>query len=472
MKIQLFFILILYYGFCNAQDGHYWGNHFGTSSNLLSGVVIGSVNDLGAVYYNPGRLGMMKNPSFLISTKVYQLEKIKLEDALGEDRDLKDNNFNSVPELAAISFGLKKFPKHRFAFSSLTRRQSEFNILTRTDVNIDNSTSGLDSELVTGEVRINTNIKEDWFGATWSYKLNSKVSFGITNFLVKRRKSDFFNVRFQALTKDNDLVIFNRNRDFNMNNFGLLFKGGLAFDFSPITFGLVITTPMINLSGNGNYLYEDIFSGIDTDNDGEYDNIFSSNYQQDIDATYKSPWAIGVGAGYNIGNSTIHFSVEWYDKVKEYTLLDPEPFDRQSDGESINVKVIDDLDSVINLGAGIDLHLSDSLSVFASFATDFSAVKEGASNFLETEDVTSNSAVTTNFYHFTGGSSFIVKKIDFTLGIGYIFGKQIIRRPVNLPDEENEPIFEENASSTLHLSRWKFIVGFNIPFGDNIKRGE
>ena len=50
----------------NAQDGHYWSENFGNKSMLLSGTVNASVTDLGAVYYNPGRLGQIENPAFVI----------------------------------------------------------------------------------------------------------------------------------------------------------------------------------------------------------------------------------------------------------------------------------------------------------------------------------------------------------------------------------------------------------------------
>jgi hypothetical protein len=44
-----------------AQSGHYWTNQYGTRSMLLSGSVIGGVEDLGAVFYNPARLSQTEN---------------------------------------------------------------------------------------------------------------------------------------------------------------------------------------------------------------------------------------------------------------------------------------------------------------------------------------------------------------------------------------------------------------------------
>lgn len=466
LKILIVFGFSFYSLISFGQDGHYWGNQYGTTSNLLSGAVIGSVNDLGAVYYNPGFLSKIKNPSFLLSTKAYQLETLKFEDALGNNRDLRDRNIGSSPELIAFSFEFPSLPKHRFALSIVNRLQREFNILTRTE-GIKNSTippSG--DDIINGEIRITTDVKEDWFGFSWSFKISDKISFGISNFFIYRSKSDLFNVRFQALNSSNSAVIFNRYREFDIKNIGLLWKGGVSYDLDPVSLGLVITTPRINFSGNGSYLYEDFFLGIEGEN-GEINNVYANNYQDGLDADFRSPWAIGLGAGINLKKTIIHFSIEWYSKVREYTLLDPEPFYRQSDNKLLDVKVIDDLDAVINYGVGVEVKLKENVSIYGSFSTDFSAVKTDAISFLESKDITNNSATNTDFFHFSAGSSLNIKKIELIFGLGFSFGSQVLPRPLNLPNDDNEPIFDSSTTSKLLLSRWQIIFGFSIPFLTN-----
>jgi len=53
--------------------------------------------------------------------------------------------------------------------------------------------------------------------------------------------------------------------------------------------------------------------------------------------------------------------------------------------------------------------------------------------------------------------------VNFTLGLGYAFGDQTIGRPVNLPGGDNKPIFNDEDSAELRLTRLKFIFGFSIP---------
>ena len=55
--LQLLFISMAVF----PQGGHYWTEQYGTRSILMSSAVIGGVEDLGAVYYNPGRLPLPRN---------------------------------------------------------------------------------------------------------------------------------------------------------------------------------------------------------------------------------------------------------------------------------------------------------------------------------------------------------------------------------------------------------------------------
>ena len=71
-----------------SQDGHYWTQQYGTRSMLLSSSVIGGVDDLGAVYYNPARLSQISNPAFLLSADVYEWNRLKVDDAFGNNKNV------------------------------------------------------------------------------------------------------------------------------------------------------------------------------------------------------------------------------------------------------------------------------------------------------------------------------------------------------------------------------------------------
>ena len=66
-----------------AQDTNFWTQQYGTRSTLLGGAVIGSVDDLAAVYYNPGLFAMLESPGFILSAKVYMNSTVTVEDGAG-----------------------------------------------------------------------------------------------------------------------------------------------------------------------------------------------------------------------------------------------------------------------------------------------------------------------------------------------------------------------------------------------------
>ena len=118
--IILVYIIGLYIFNLNAQDGNYWSEQYGTRSMLLSGTVNASVSDLGAVFYNPGRLGQIENPAFVISAKVYEWTTLRIKDAEEGKIDLKQSNFGGAPSLLAGTFSVPFMKKHKFAYSFLT----------------------------------------------------------------------------------------------------------------------------------------------------------------------------------------------------------------------------------------------------------------------------------------------------------------------------------------------------------------
>jgi len=118
------FSLVLYFLCINdtrAQNGHYWTQHYGTKSMLLSGSVIGGVDDIGAIYYNPARVSESDNPSFIISADVLEYNTTKIEDTYGDRFNSKDSDFGSVPSLTAGSFRLPFLENHFFSWAILYR---------------------------------------------------------------------------------------------------------------------------------------------------------------------------------------------------------------------------------------------------------------------------------------------------------------------------------------------------------------
>ena len=63
MKYSLFLLIFCFIIQVKSQTNYKYEN-FGNRSILLNGNVTGSVDDLGATYYNPARLALIEDPVF------------------------------------------------------------------------------------------------------------------------------------------------------------------------------------------------------------------------------------------------------------------------------------------------------------------------------------------------------------------------------------------------------------------------
>ena len=117
-----------------AQDGHYWTQHYGTKSILLSNSNIGGVTDLGAVYYNPGRLALIESPAFLLNADVFEYNKIKFEDPAGDGATQSETSLNGVPNFVAGTFKLPFLQGHHFAYSVIQRQHFDLDFDYRNEV--------------------------------------------------------------------------------------------------------------------------------------------------------------------------------------------------------------------------------------------------------------------------------------------------------------------------------------------------
>lgn len=453
-----------------GQDGHYWSEDYGNKSMLLSGTANASVNDLGAVFYNPGRLGQIENPAFVISAKVYLWNSLKIEDGINEGIDLKKTSFGGAPSLVAGTFTVPFLKNHKFAYSFLTRQHTQADFFIRVEDQGDLIEAIPGSEIFNGKLGINTNFREEWIGLTWSPPIGKKISLGLSSFYTKVNKSASLDLDMKALDENNKVASFSLERSYGYDTDGLIWKAGMAWDLSPVHLGMTITTPKVKIRGKGSALNEVFLIGVDTTGDGSNDDIYLFNIQNDLKADFRSPWAIGLGFAYQFKKGIIHVNAEWYDKIPRYTLLETAPFIGQSTGEELRFRLVDELNSVINYGLGLELHLNEKTSFYTSFATNYSAVTSNVVRFAENEEEANNSTFRADFYKFGAGFVINTRWAELTLGSTYTGASQEFDRPINFPDEGDDPIFDSNTKSILKFTQWRLILGFSFPFADKMKK--
>ncbi len=435
-----------------AQDAHYWNIQYGTRSTLLGGAVIGSVSDLSATYYNPGAVALFEDANFILSARVYQLESITVEDAAGKGKNLDFSTIVPSPSFVAFDFKFDFLGDARLALSILTRQKMNFEFQTRLIDSLDIIESSPGKENFAGGTSLQREFNEVWGGLTYSTKLNDMIGFGASWYLAYRSQKSSGETIIQVMPSEGDIASYTDLRSYRYFNLRSLLKFGMGLNLHPLTFGLTITTPSINISGSGSVGTHFFLNGIDRDGDGINDNEFDSNFQDEVVSEYKSSWAVGFGGGYRFGKFKFHLSTEWYDAVPKFFVLDTEPFTSQGSGETLTNDLTHELKSVTNYGFGVDFFSSESLILSGSFVTDFSA------RIPETE--TNLTVSTWNIYHISGGPTFKLGNSDLTLGLEYAFGSKEIDQSIDITNPGNNENADIVKKSKVTIQRIKLLIGF------------
>lgn len=393
-----------------AQSEHYWMSQFGNRSRLLGGAVIGGVNDLSAVFYNPGALALLDEPQFLLSGSVYQYTSIKVQDGLGQGRDLGAQRVVGLAPLFAGRINFKWLGKNRMAYSFITRQYIDLRLEDRLPVSSADVFGIPAPTFSQANVKVEQRLGEYWAGLTWSYPLGEHVGIGATLFGAAHGQTSRQELEVQALGAGGQAGLALQSREFYFQHVRMLVKAGLNVEDGSWRYGLNLTTPGLGLLGNGE-------TGIDNSlvSQGTTPSRVVSDFQNRLPATYKSPWSVGLGVSRSLGAETrLHASAEWFAPVGEYIVLDARPFVAQSTGMVVDTDVRQRLKSVLNFGIGVEQRYSDRLNLYLSFHTDRSASPRGSDP--------SSALGSWDLYHFASGASFQVGRYDFTLGGIFAFG--------------------------------------------------
>jgi len=433
-----------------AQDTHYWNNQYGPRAMLLSGSVIGSVEDMSGTYYNPGALGYIEEPELLLSANIYQATRLRVEDGAGEGFDLETSKFNLLPNMLAGAVKMTWLGKNKLAYSLLTRHRFDAEIsgasVTRADVLNDD---GVEEDFAGGLLR-SGDAKELWAGFTWARGgIGNKVGFGVTTYLSIRDQgvdSEFF---AQALTDAGDMAVVYDIDNFSYDAYSLLWKAGVGVVLAPFTAGITLTTPNVQLFGSGQSVFNETRVGLPAAVavDG-----FATSVQEDVSATYKSPLSIGVGGAWHSRKVKIHLSAEWFDGIDTYDVLELESFESQATGEVIDPVVRQKLDSVFNVGAGIEYHVKEKTTAYLSFNTDNSVFNPESDVSVTGYDLT----------HLAAGVNTGFKRTQFMLGLGYTWGSQKTVQDIDLDPGDGGKVVGPGNEVNVVYRRLSLMLGFSV----------
>jgi hypothetical protein len=130
-------------------------------------------------------------------------------------------------------------------------------------------------------------------------------------------------------------------------------------------------------------------------------------------------------------------------------------FTWQSSGDSTRAILQHQLDDVLNYGIGAEHMLSDAVSVFASYSTDFTAGLPGQTSGL--------SVSIWDIYHITGGASMTIGGAKLTLGLGYASGSEEATVPLDFTGADETNGFKGTGNSGhFKYKGYKFILGVSF----------
>ena len=436
-----------------AQDAHYWTNQYGTKGVLLGGAVVGKPVDLAATYYNPGSLALIPDPDVFLGAKMFEWTQYSGEGGRDGVFTGSKSSIRPAPSFFAGLFKFSFLRGHRIAYSIFTRQSYDLRVGQQITLTGDSLLAPGIADFV-GEAGFDAKLTETWSGLTWSHRLARNASVGVTTYVAIRSQRQSIGGTSTKLGDSTQVAIVSKAYDYN--NWRLLWKAGLAYEIGKVTLGLTVTTPSVNLFGSGSSSINIGFFGFDVDGDGSSDDVLAAADQDDVSSLYKSPLSIGLGAAADFGARSVYVSAEWFNSVGRFDVLPPQTFAVQtSPDDTLTVRVSQELDAVTNFAVGYEEVLSEKVSVYGSFTTDFTAaVRDGSSNL---------SLSTWNIFYFTGGAAFQIGRAAFTLGIGYGFSADADQLRLPIVDAASDrPDLGLDGENSITYRRWTFLFGFEF----------
>jgi hypothetical protein len=146
-----------------------------------------------------------------------------------------------------------------------------------------------------------------------------------------------------------------------------------------------------------------------------------------------------------VGHTRRYASAEWYAPVDRFAVITLPGVSPGLGGFS------QELRAVLNAGLGFEHVLSEDVSVYGAFHTDFSA---------SAGDIGENVGVSDwDLYHLRGGLSFRVRENRFTLGASWAWGGR--DRPLESPvPPEDLPASGLGQNISIRYSKVTFLLGF------------
>jgi hypothetical protein len=434
---KIFLLSAALYFYCSirfnatAQDDHYWSQQYGAESTLLGGAMVGGAADNSAIYYNPGALAFINNPSLSIDANVYRMDRTIISDGAGNGLNLNSAQISIFPQIISGMLKLMKDERFKFSYALLTRNHN--NILMKTRYTSPASETDPDNPKPTATSYIGSydyvnQLDEQWLGIGAGYKVSDRIGAGVTLFGIYRgqtyqlsnftKEVNFVDPYYTFSTVTNDEAV-------KYTSIRMLAKFGLNYLSGSWRAGITLTTPSFGIHSTGSIQRENSNIVISENAEDMKENFLIMDSKSGIAATYRHPLSIAFGIDFQSEKTRLAFSAEYFARISTYHLLEPssEPFlyptswlDSASIAPLINryLHVQNAARPVLNAGLGFNQRIFRQFSILLGVYTDFSSYDEPP----EADELLHGSG-SWAIYHFSAGGSYHKQKHTITLGFSY-----------------------------------------------------
>lgn len=437
-----------------GQDAHYWTDQFGARSDLLGGLVVGDVADPSAAFYNPGALGIVEEPAFLLSANGFQYERLAVGGRSGDSPDLVGGRIDATPDVIAGNLPFDWLGRSRVSYSAFTRVRQKLELEGRTVDDGSILDTAPDTAGVVRESVLDHRVTETWAGVTWGYPVAPRVGIGVTTFVAVRGQTTRTRLTDERFEGGGAVAGVLASSDLRYTSWRLLWKAGVQARAGQWRLGASVTTPAVYLYGSGAWASNvtRFDAAVDPGGSGT-DPVLAATDQQGLSARYRSSWAAAAGATLRTGRSAIHTTVEWFDGPGTYDVVAAHPYQVQSPEGTVDPEIRSSLSDVVNAGVGLEWSFSADVIGYTSVRTDFSAAPD---------DVRDVHLSAWDLYHATAGAALRFSQVDLTLGLGFSYGHANLRDPGDF--RLAPPVSSIDATSVTYV-RVRGLVGFQYFFG-------
>lgn len=465
-----FLILLLFISVTRAQDSHYWTQQFGTRSALLSGAVLGGADDNTMIYYNPGALGFLQESSISINANAYRVENIKVENALGNESDYQSAQLGAVPLLAGgmIRTGSEKW---KVGYAFIAPVDFNFKAVARVEGNYDliDDTESLGLEETVAEAAITNKTSEFVVAIGLGHKINENWSVGVSNLFTARSLSYQGSLSTYIFLNDaeNSLVGGNILKNADYFNVRYSAKFGVVYQKDKWDLGLTLTTPSLNLFGNGTVASNIAVRNLKLIDDNRISGVATAR-QAELKTKYKSPFSVALGVNHTFNRSHLGVAAQYYSGMDIYDIMEPapgsfvRPIDLAPQLQSDEFLAIQSgAKAVFNVAIGYEYAVSESLSILGGFRTDMSYFDESLNDVAGIKPTITN----WDIYHFTGGVTLNRKNSSLSLGLLLSSGVNDSYQQTGSFDPENPDLVAGSTTITkATYSNIGILLGYTFYF--------